>query len=966
MANQFLKFMTQNSEQAPAQLELPEGADKSRQGNNGGPANSSLPAVHPDLAFAVEQNKVDERADEATRSAEKSRQISGAIKNIERRRDAGSRPEGKRRLRAGMPQPKANPTTLLNVDLSDVEPQAVISNDDKGGALAPIKTKKKKGPAPVTAAEIEARSKEGQERAKNISMGSEASENVKNAANDFFKRRNSVGYDLDATGIVNETPTQAGERRAAGGSGLLEGYDDYENHPENTTSMRWDEDAESIINKETGKVNYGNISAKEMKLIHNGKSKQFEKVKGAAVEAGLPTLPSEKAKREAMGAFTPVPDTDALRAPVVKVSPPKPQTATVNGKEVDLGELNAQNAAAGYPGGKKPAEEKPVEMEEVERQRPAAPAPLFRSEKHETAFNARMARLKEVHDRFSGRILDPSYDTLNRQQRKGLHANYQAALKEVDRTHPEPAEGFFAPEQPETPGPIEKVMRRKKAAPAPKPSTSSKNNIVNWPTSNEADEGRSEEDLDEEYKSNAGDRSYPTTTTELRGNELPNKGLIKNENQIGRHQEDLDAAVKSGAVPQGGAMDEDTKYLAAQLAAHRGDSVASNLDTIGQSIHGTHAYLLKKSNAEKTTAAESSKHIYKYTGTGPEAELRARAAYSVINNQDRYERGKQVTYDVSDGMHNSVDAEGKPTRKEAYFLTSKGEKVSLKNTSHPEHPGSHLTGDETPFIGFDQHPAYGNAKPLVAHGDMARGDFIHNGWHPYKDSAGDTVFEKHQVPEGAVHAGTVIKGLIHEGVGPTAAIKKITRGENLDLGEGVDEEGGQTYWGAQPSPIKGANRRPQNPYTHEFHVTNNIISPSCPDCGRIASQASKDRAAAKAAEFDTVAENLQAKGRAPLGDRGVRVTNAEGNTETRELTKSEQKGPTSNRSEGMFIDMSGGSSATEARKRLGNMVPSGKPAGTSDIDEARAEGHISKSEALELKVSSGILSSDKSKFKDEE
>lgn len=964
MARQFTKFMTQNAEQAPAQLELPEGADKSRAARNENP-----PKVvgTPDLGRAItralsEREEARDVAEESVASAEQSRQLSNSISRIERRRDAGSRPEGKRKLRAGMPRPAANPTTLLNVDLSDVEPQAVIHNDPKGGALAPIKTKKKKGPAPVTAEEIKARSDAQREREKGISLGSEASENVKNAANEFFKLRNSVGYDMDATGIVNETPTQAGERRAAGGSGLLEGYDDYENHPENTTSMRWDEDAESIINKETGKVHYGDISAKEMKLIHKGKSKQFEKVKGAAVEAGLPVLPSEKAKREAMGAFTPVPEAGAH---VREVSPPKPQTATVNGKEVDLAELNAQNAAAGYPGRKKPAEEKPVEMEEVERQRPAAPAPLFRSEKHETAFNARMARLKEVHDRFSGRILDPSYDTLSRQQRTGLHANYQAALKEVDRTHPEPAEGFFAPEQPETPGPIEKVMRRKKAAPAPKPSTSSKNNIINWPTSNEADEGRSEEDLDEEYKKNAKNRSYPTTTTELRGNELPNRGLIKNENQIKRHQDELDEAVKGGAVPQGGVMDEDTKGLAVQLAAHREDHTVT-LDNIGQSIHGTHAYLLKKSNAEKATTAASSNHIYKYTGTGPEAELRARAAYSVINNQDRYERGKQVTYDVSDGMHNSVDAEGKPTRKEAYFLTSKGEKVSLKNTSHPEHPGSHLTGDEAPFIGFDQHPAYGNAKPLVAHGDMERGDFIHNGWHPYKDSAGDTVFEKHQVPEGAVHAGTVIKGLIHEGVGPTAAIKKITKGENLDLGEGVDEEGGQTYWGAQPSPIRNANRRPQNPYTHEFHVEHNLISPSCPDCGRIASQASKDRAAAKAAEFDTVAGNLQAEGRAPLGDRGVRVTNAEGKTETRELTKSEQKGPTSNRSEGTFIDMSGGSSATEARKRLGNMVPSGKPAVRSDIDEARAKGHISKSEALELKVSSGILSSDKSKFKDEE
>jgi hypothetical protein len=189
----------------------------------------------------------------------------------------------------------------------------------------------------------------------------------------------------------------------------------------------------------------------------------------------------------------------------------------------------------------------------------------------------------------------------------------------------------------------------------------------------------------------------------------------------------------------------------------------------------------------------------------------------------------------------------------------------------------------------------------------------------------------------------------------------MARGESLDLGVQ-----GSAFHAAPLAPINNV-RGTNTSHLHAEHIKNNVIHPGCADCGEIATIASKARAASKAAEFTTLAEKLNAEGRPPLAEAPtISVTMPGEEAKTVKKTKAQRKAPRFSKTEGSFINVSTSAGAAEARKNLGNAVPSGKPAWKSDIDKARAGGHISKAEALELKVSSGSLPEDKSNFKDEE
>jgi len=381
------------------------------------------------------------------------------------------------------------------------------------------------------------------------------------------------------------------------------------------------------------------------------------------------------------------------------------------------------------------------------------------------------------------------------------------------------------------------------------------------------------------------------------------------------------------------------------------------------------AYVMHHTGITQDTAGTDVEKLEKYTGKGPTAKGRVDQAYKLIQNKERFEASKApgTGYTYSPEQGNVDLARDK-------FKTRSGEIVPMSFTAHPEHPlkNGPMEGSAVGFIGFTSHPATGGVPLVKGKMEAGEGEPLHQGYHPYKDKEGNRVFEHHNIPANAVHAADLVKDMVHHEVGPRNAISRLKKGSELPL-----DIGGLAVTAAKPAPIAGSKptvsvegpvrqgeaqpRMPGDTQSHSYHVSRGINSPSCPECVKTASAASKERAAAKASEFTILAGKLSEEGRPPLAQSGAIGT---GSGETRTMTPGERaaRNPKVSEREGGFVEVKQG--AVEARKNLGNAGSTGRPAVKSDIDKARADKHITKSEALELKVSSGSLSADKSKFKD--
>jgi len=376
------------------------------------------------------------------------------------------------------------------------------------------------------------------------------------------------------------------------------------------------------------------------------------------------------------------------------------------------------------------------------------------------------------------------------------------------------------------------------------------------------------------------------------------------------------------------------------------------------------AYVMHHAGIQQDNAGGDIEHLEKYTGRGTTAHERVDVAYKAFQNKERFEKsrnsGTGYTYSTEQG---NLD----PAKH--YFRARSGEAIPMSNTAHPEHPGFNLEGSAVGFMGFTNHPAVGG-RPLVK-GKMVTGggDLIHQGWHPYKDEENRTVFEHHDIPQTAVHHADIIKDAIVNKRTINEAVGRLRRGSDA----GFDINGLQVLQ-AKPAPIAGSNptaplegpllpgktreRAAADTQSHAYHESKGINSPVCAECVKTASKASRKSAAKKsgniATELAAASESLASK-----------KEDAQPSKEDAQPSKpSKNEIIAGSDSEGKFIDVSDSTGATAARKNFGNSGWSGKPAVTEDIDAAKAAGHISKSEALELKVSSKSLPDNKSKFKD--
>jgi hypothetical protein len=611
--------------------------------------------------------------------------------------------------------------------------------------------------------------------------------------------------------------------------------------------------------------------------------------------------------------------------------------------------------------------------------------PRFKSPAHEKMFKARNKAHKVLNDQHEAERAALPMDASSQHLRalSIRHMNERAVLEEM---HKEPEGGYFNEQGDKSYKDTGLVSAPFFVPPVPKEDRSdSARNIVNISTATESDKDRSIEDIEKEDAIRRASRGNIAGVHQLDQNKLPGaapRGESEEQRLVrqGKFQNNI-----SSGVTKGTHFSRDNSEIlerGRRLAKKLNPSVDVNDPMFETSRYATAAYVMHHSGiAEDTKGTSDYQHLLKFTGTNESNfDSNLHDAYKAINEQNRFNSGKQTTYSAANGNLN-------PTTD--YFRTKSGEKVSLANTSHPEHPGEELTGSESRFQGFHgdandekgiRPTGYGVTSREKARVKADAGgsttnpvsnevEFWHQGWHPYTDQAGHRVFEKHDV-SGATHVGSVYRDAIKKGRSVGRMLGTLKKGSSITYRAGQD---GPLQKITSPSP------------DHQNHVANGINSPSCPACSKTSSANSRANARDAASAFDPesldakiVAHNLavrsgEAEGpeKPPTAKSAAIMVNGKVVPKIDSgITNLSEKGqevlPRADRSEGRFIDVSTASNATKARKNLGNAAPSGKPALTSDIDEARAGGHISGAEALELKVSSGSLPEDKSKFKDEE
>ena len=577
-------------------------------------------------------------------------------------------------------------------------------------------------------------------------------------------------------------------------------------------------------------------------------------------------------------------------------------------------------------------------------------APLFISKQHQKAFSLREKAFKEQKERHA---TDLAYraNKMSDTEYLATTARHDAERQELKAAHPVPPEGYTLPEGDRE---IKAVDTGSVAQPyrpqGKKGPRLSARNIINWPTTADKDEGKTISELEEEDKDVRKNRMRKAGVTEVNMNEMstgapaavtPEAKTIKSAKLASRIAAGRGASTN---VTRGNPdIIERAARLSKKLAPDLGESDVGHPShpNFSQSTYASMATVMHHAGIEEDkNGTKDYEQLKKFAGDRSFSDS-VETARQFIDNQKRFNSGKQTTYSAKPGFN-----EEKVNPSTDYFRTKKGEKVSLADMKHPENPlrgGGVMKGSESPFMGFygDANSKEGikpTSKDLIGNSH----EWLHQGWHPYTEKkTGHRVFEHHDV-SGATHMGDLVKHAIKKGRTFNNMTASLTKGSAIRFRAGED------------APLYKVTAAPSEITTR-----------------------GKRKGKQLASKFGPARAAILAEGRAPLatpegaGETTLNIRRNGVNTETTEAERTNIASTKADRSEGRFIDVSTTPNATKARKDRGNWAPSGKNwastgkgASKSDIDEARAGGHISKAEALELKVSSGSLPEDKSKFKD--
>ena len=403
-------------------------------------------------------------------------------------------------------------------------------------------------------------------------------------------------------------------------------------------------------------------------------------------------------------------------------------------------------------------------------------------------------------------------------------------------------------------------------------------------------------------------------------------------------------------------------------------------------MHVRDAYL--RQSAQIGDDAESEEKMAKFAGgNATEANNRKDAAYTFLQNRERFNNSKEpgTGYRYNPGLGN-LDI------KSDSFRASNGSIVPMSQTDHPEHPGFDLEGSHVGFKGSvpngenaDGTPSY---RPLTH--PQTKED-LHEGWHPYKVN-GQRVFEKHSIPENAIHHADIVEQAIQNGEPPSATLRKLEQGKESSItanglaitaqpaapikgAGGFDPKplpAGPDFSGVPmsendpvPNPLYGDDKkRYRRAAAHAKHEETGTIADGCRACSVKASQASRDNHANIAGTF------MPPTPRRGRVGTGAPVT--DGELPTRAITEAEKEGkaaiPTYDDSKSkVFTDIpkkSGDALAQVARDTRASL---GHPE-LEDIAAAHALGSdgsgngITGDEAYELAVNAGHFPGAKPKF----
>jgi hypothetical protein len=384
--------------------------------------------------------------------------------------------------------------------------------------------------------------------------------------------------------------------------------------------------------------------------------------------------------------------------------------------------------------------------------------------------------------------------------------------------------------------------------------------------------------------------------------------------------------------------------------------------------------------------AEAQANMDKYAGGNANiADSRKEAAYSFMQNRERFENSKEpgTGYRYNAGLGN-LDI------KTDKFRASNGEAIPFSQTDHPEHPGFDLEGGHVGFKG--SVPVGENEDGTTKYGELKHpltGDDIHEGYHPYNTHEG-RVFEKHHIPENAIHHADIIEQGLQTGESPQATLRNLIKGKESAItanGLAINKQPAAPIKGAGgfdpkplpagpdfsevpmsqndpvPNPLYGENKKQyRRAAAHDIHEAAGTIADGCRACSVKASQASRDEHAKIAGTF------MPPTPRRGRVGTGAPVT--DGELPTRSITTAEKAGkaaiPTTDDSKTKVFSV--GNTPSESSDIVERTKVGPKPefhlghGSLEDISAAHAGGHIDGDEAYELAANAGVLPGTKPKF----
>lgn len=502
---------------------------------------------------------------------------------------------------------------------------------------------------------------------------------------------------------------------------------------------------------------------------------------------------------------------------------------------------------------------------------------IYRSPKHKRMHKARQAAFAEMNARHEDEISKEG--NLSDSEQEAAHNRRVAERSEFEQKHAEPAEGYFRDNwedremvpnyEPGDDSDFYEGKVKEVAKPIVKEPRLTAKNVVNRSTASEPGVGRTFESVEvedqlgrpetlEEENARVRKRRMPggLGTHDLNLNETtagrpPAKTSERNAIETGRMINRANAGTEITTMEPH--VIDRAKRLSARLAPDlpETDSGHPNHPAFARSDYAKMAFVMNHAGIPETRDNGDYNHLTKFLGTNSSNfSNNLEYARQVIDNKKRFQSGKMVEYHPNNG---NVDVA-------TDFFRHGNEVIPLSDMSHPHNPlrNGPMRGSESPFMGFNGDSRSQSGIKPTAKGKIGKGvDWLHEGWHPYKDQNGNRVFENHSV-SGATHIADLVTDSIKRGRSFGNMMTRLKRGSEMGFRSGENKRH------ISQGPIHRDGKPVDMEAEHQTHVAGGTNNPQCPECVKLASAASRKRGQEAAASFDPLRQSLLEEGKPPL------------------------------------------------------------------------------------------------------